>query len=580
MNSARKLPRLNSEPGGYDKDYVGHKYSSSARDNSRGYGGRRSSSPDRDGDRGGGGGRDLYNKYNNHRQDSREYKYGRAKDIRDSDRERDRSPRDRKNWDYKGKIRDKDESDGRGGGGHLSHNSHNFTSYGDWSEQISSSGKKYYYNSNTEVSQWEKPREWADAERARQPSMDKSRDWGDHDKMRSNSVKLHCDRNNRSSQDKHGLDHRSSPVSSSSLSSSRHRDRLGSNRSNNSSLSLHNNSYNNHHNNHDNNSSNHHHHNSRDRDHPRDSLGYGNNSHVSRETREWDTCRDRGVSECSTGDATPTSEGEGDCGGVAELNSSHHHPGGAVSLSAAISRISQPQVGLSVSTGGGQLSRHSGHSNQPSPLQGVSPPTPTHDSSLHSPGSALVSRLPSLQHVSSLAGTCQAPIQLTPSLSRLYKEQLIGHVLAWPAEHVERGINKVGEDANQISNHHITKVSADLKMARSLVRLAEIQATLQEQRILFLRQQMTDLEKHDTSWVARGTCHASTPTREHVSSSSSSSYHHRDSNDSRDSESASSDPGSLHQERHQERHHEAPQLSLTQPSSVHVGGNSVNYSNV
>ena len=32
-------------------------------------------------------------------------------------------------------------------------------------------------------------------------------------------------------------------------------------------------------------------------------------------------------------------------------------------------------------------------------------------------------------------------------------------------------------------------------MARSLVRLAEIQATLQEQRILFLRQQMADLER-------------------------------------------------------------------------------------
>ena len=72
-----------------------------------------------------------------------------------------------------------------------------------------------------------------------------------------------------------------------------------------------------------------------------------------------------------------------------------------------------------------------------------------------------------------------APIQLTPSLSRLYKEQLIGeqlvtsnkspgynqvifitgHVLAWPAEPVERVINKVSEDANQISNHAITKVS-------------------------------------------------------------------------------------------------------------------------
>ena len=32
-------------------------------------------------------------------------------------------------------------------------------------------------------------------------------------------------------------------------------------------------------------------------------------------------------------------------------------------------------------------------------------------------------------------------------------------------------------------------------MARSLVRLAEIQATLQEQRILFLKQQMLDMER-------------------------------------------------------------------------------------
>lgn len=30
----------------------------------------------------------------------------------------------------------------------------------DWSEHISSSGKKYYYHCRTEVSQWEKPKEW------------------------------------------------------------------------------------------------------------------------------------------------------------------------------------------------------------------------------------------------------------------------------------------------------------------------------------------------------------------------------------------------------------------------------------
>ena len=68
-----------------------------------------------------------------------------------------------------------------------------------------------------------------------------------------------------------------------------------------------------------------------------------------------------------------------------------------------------------------------------------------------SPALSAVSRLQAL-------AAPPPPIQLTPSLSRLYKEQLIGHVLAWPAEHVERGINKVGEDANQISNHAITKV--------------------------------------------------------------------------------------------------------------------------
>merc|ERR1712105_50794 len=31
---------------------------------------------------------------------------------------------------------------------------------GDWSEYVSSSGKRYYYNCKTEVSQWEKPKDW------------------------------------------------------------------------------------------------------------------------------------------------------------------------------------------------------------------------------------------------------------------------------------------------------------------------------------------------------------------------------------------------------------------------------------
>ena len=33
---------------------------------------------------------------------------------------------------------------------------------GNWREEMSSSGKIYYYNAATEKSQWEKPQEWLD----------------------------------------------------------------------------------------------------------------------------------------------------------------------------------------------------------------------------------------------------------------------------------------------------------------------------------------------------------------------------------------------------------------------------------
>merc|ERR1739848_813114 len=78
---------------------------------------------------------------------------------------------------------------------------------------------------------------------------------------------------------------------------------------------------------------------------------------------------------------------------------------------------------------------------------------------------------------------------------RFYKESLIGHVTNWPPEAVEKTCQRINEEHLNISNLGITKVSTELKMARSLVRLAEIQATLHEQRTLFLRQQIQDLEE-------------------------------------------------------------------------------------
>jgi len=177
MNSAssRKLPRLNSDPtgaGGYNntgpdnKDYdngggqtfskggLGSKFRSFS---------RRSSSPEHENrdNRGRDHVREVgYNKYNNHR-DYKNYN-SRQKDLRDSDRDRDRSPRDRKSWENKDKSREKDGLEGgrgRIGGANVSC---------DWTEHRSSSGKKYYYNSQTEVSQWEKPQELVEAEKAKQ----------------------------------------------------------------------------------------------------------------------------------------------------------------------------------------------------------------------------------------------------------------------------------------------------------------------------------------------------------------------------------------------------------------------------
>jgi hypothetical protein len=94
---------------------------------------------------------------------------------------------------------------------------------------------------------------------------------------------------------------------------------------------------------------------------------------------------------------------------------------------------------------------------------------------------------------------------LTTTLANFFREDLIQHVLSWPADQAERQVscdifvvvrgavsnsflvpdeqaNKFAEDAHHLGSRECTRVSAELKMARSLVRLTEIQQTLQEQR--------------------------------------------------------------------------------------------------
>lgn len=83
----------------------------------------------------------------------------------------------------------------------------------------------------------------------------------------------------------------------------------------------------------------------------------------------------------------------------------------------------------------------------------------------------------------------------TPSLATHFDENLIRHVQGWPTEHVDKQVVRLREDAHNIGTLHMADVCAELKNLRSLVRVCEIQATLREQRVLFLRQQIKELDK-------------------------------------------------------------------------------------
>ena len=139
---------------------------------------------------------------------------------------------------------------------------------------------------------------------------------------------------------------------------------------------------------------------------------------------------------------------------------------------------------------------HPSADGTPSPPGGQTLATPTQNESNEPTNTAVGNIMMNSGLVASSPLTALKPQvpALTTSLARFYKESLIGHVTNWPAEAVERSCQRINEEHLNLSNLGITRVSTELKMARSLVRLAEIQSTLHEQRTLFLRQQILDLE--------------------------------------------------------------------------------------
>ncbi|KAF7270770.1 hypothetical protein GWI33_016276 [Rhynchophorus ferrugineus] len=407
------------------------------------------------------------------------------------------------------------------------------TKIGDWSEHMSSSGKKYYYNCKTEVSQWEKPREWIERERDRFRGRERDRD----DRYRDGS-------------------------SRSNMRHEKHSNSRGSNGSGNSK-----------------DTSRHWSNSSSSREAPEGPLKDGSSEWGSTSRRHSNP--DNSVQSASSsaqdmdispGDSTPTSEvsyGPSSAhqtplvveqpvmGPVLLANalprlSSHPtstpsatptliaqpnllttttmptllttaHP--SVVGSALATGVSPPQnvpiasqsggsntPGLSLGAGQSRLAGLDGDCKKAEPLSidtsqasggaGDGPPTPTHSEVPDcskvsvSTGSPPAGGLPPMQGVSSSLQALrpQGPT-ITPSLANHYRDDLVNHVRGWPADILEKQAQKLADEAHIMGSIQCSKVSAELKSARSVVRLTEIQATLQEQRILFLRQQIKELEE-------------------------------------------------------------------------------------
>ncbi|XP_026230873.1 WW domain-containing adapter protein with coiled-coil-like isoform X2 [Anabas testudineus] len=87
------------------------------------------------------------------------------------------------------------------------------------------------------------------------------------------------------------------------------------------------------------------------------------------------------------------------------------------------------------------------------------------------------------------------PTCFTPTLATHFDENLIRHIQGWPSENTEKQAARLREDIHNMGSLYMSEICTEMKNLRSLVRVCEIQATLREQRILFLRQQSKELDK-------------------------------------------------------------------------------------
>ncbi|XP_029971545.1 WW domain-containing adapter protein with coiled-coil-like isoform X3 [Salarias fasciatus] len=361
----------------------------------------------------------------------------------------------------------------------------------DWTEHISSSGKKYYYNCRTEVSQWEKPKDLLEREQRQKDSV----------KMAPNSFPRDMDYRQEALQDKASA--KSSSADQSSAPSCGHSSLSSSTQSLNSSAAA-------------------------------ATLGSAPSNMSSSSS-----------SSSSAGQAPPSvqpplpallqdpallhqllpalqatlqmNNGSMD---MAKLNEAQHSSQSPVSL---MSDASSPRPYVSPRNGTPQSNQKSlaaAHSSSISSSQSrgsvssgkpgsasVSQPTekrPEDPRTLQQRSSQELLSLGSnrcsaaLPLVSAGGGgqnQPDAPGSFTPTLAAHFDENLIRHIQGWPSENTEKQAARLHEDIHNMGSLYMSEICTEMKNLRSLVRVCEIQATLREQRILFLRQQSKELDK-------------------------------------------------------------------------------------
>ncbi|XP_051266102.1 WW domain-containing adapter protein with coiled-coil isoform X2 [Dicentrarchus labrax] len=356
----------------------------------------------------------------------------------------------------------------------------------DWTEHISSSGKKYYYNCRTEVSQWEKPKDLLEREQRQKDSV----------KMATNSFPRDMDYRQEALQDKattkttsgdqsttSNSGHSSSSSSSQSLNSAA--GALGSTPSAMSSSSS-------------------------------SSSGQVPQSVQSPSPA---LLQDPALLHQLLPALQATLQMNNGSMDMAKLNEAQHSSQSPVSLT---SDASSPRPYVSPRNGTPQ-------NNQKS-LLGVHPGSITSlqtrgSMSLGKQGSVSLSQtaekrpedprtlqqrsqemlctgsnisgaaLPHVPSSSTSQTQADTPGTFTPTLAAHFDENLIRHIQGWPSENTEKQAARLREDIHNMGSLYMSEICTELKNLRSLVRVCEIQATLREQRILFLRQQSKELDK-------------------------------------------------------------------------------------